>query len=111
MIDRMYLTPVPNFCRMSSVAVVVAKLTFQLYTGSLLSGAFSGLISAGIQAGMDGTRGLASWRWVLHYLPLTSSADSQMAIHLRWRHHHRCCLCRCPHPPRLPSYVSEVRVQ
>jgi hypothetical protein len=34
----------------------------QLYTGSLLSGAFSGLISAGVQQGMDGLAGLASWR-------------------------------------------------
>jgi MFS family permease len=35
-----------------------------LYSGSLLSGAFGGLISAGIQANMDGLRGIASWRWM-----------------------------------------------
>jgi sugar phosphate permease len=35
-----------------------------LYSGSLLSGAFSGFISAGIQAGMDGLRGLEAWRWM-----------------------------------------------
>jgi MFS family permease len=35
-----------------------------LYSGSLLSGAFSGFISAGIQANMDGLRGLAAWRWM-----------------------------------------------
>lgn len=35
-----------------------------MYTGSLLSGAFSGLISAGIEQGMNGTGGLASWRWL-----------------------------------------------
>lgn len=35
-----------------------------LYSGSLLSGAFSGFISAGITAGMSGTLGLAAWRWM-----------------------------------------------
>lgn len=33
-----------------------------LWSGSLLSGAFSGFISAGIQAGMQGTLGLSAWR-------------------------------------------------
>jgi hypothetical protein len=32
-----------------------------LYSGSLISGAFSGLISAGITDGMDGKRGLLAW--------------------------------------------------
>lgn len=43
------------------------ELTFRtalLYCGSLLSGAFSGLISAGITSGLDGAMGLASWRWL-----------------------------------------------
>ncbi|KAL4877964.1 major facilitator superfamily domain-containing protein [Aspergillus karnatakaensis] len=35
-----------------------------LYCGSLLSGAFSGLIAAGITDGMDGVRGLLAWRWI-----------------------------------------------
>ncbi|KAL8767204.1 MAG: hypothetical protein Q9209_006209 [Squamulea sp. 1 TL-2023] len=35
-----------------------------LYSGSLLSGAFSGLITAGITDGMDGKRGLRAWRWL-----------------------------------------------
>ncbi|EDO15281.1 hypothetical protein Kpol_455p12 [Vanderwaltozyma polyspora DSM 70294] len=34
-----------------------------LYSGSLISGAFSGLISAGIIEGMDGLHGLRAWRW------------------------------------------------
>lgn len=34
------------------------------YSGSMLSGAFSGLISAGITDGMDGVGGLLAWRWV-----------------------------------------------
>lgn len=35
-----------------------------LYSGSLLSGAFSGLISAGITNGLDGSRNLRAWRWL-----------------------------------------------
>ncbi|KAI1774304.1 major facilitator superfamily domain-containing protein [Hypoxylon cercidicola] len=34
------------------------------YCGSMLSGAFSGLIAAGIVEGMDGSRGLRAWRWL-----------------------------------------------
>lgn len=35
-----------------------------LYSGSLISGAFAGLIAAGITHGMDGKRGLEAWRWL-----------------------------------------------
>ena len=35
-----------------------------LYSGSLISGAFSGLIAAGITGGMDGVKGLRAWRWL-----------------------------------------------
>lgn len=38
--------------------------TALLYSGSLLSGAFSGLISAGIKNGLDGARGMRAWRWL-----------------------------------------------
>ena len=38
--------------------------TALLYSGSLLSGAFSGLISAGITKNLDGARGLRAWRWL-----------------------------------------------
>ncbi|KAL1855042.1 hypothetical protein Plec18167_004507 [Paecilomyces lecythidis] len=34
------------------------------YSGSLVSGAFGNLIAAGILSGLDGTRGLAAWRWL-----------------------------------------------
>jgi MFS family permease len=42
------------------------------YSGSLISRAFSGLIAAGIVAGLDGARGLRAWRWlfvILSYGP------------------------------------------
>lgn len=35
-----------------------------LYAGSLLSGGFGGLVGAGVQAGLDGARGIDSWRWL-----------------------------------------------
>lgn len=35
-----------------------------LYTGNILATAFAGLIAAGIFAGMDGSAGLAGWRWL-----------------------------------------------
>ena len=38
--------------------------TALLYSGLLLSGAFSGLISAGITNGLDGAKGLRAWRWL-----------------------------------------------
>ncbi|MCJ1252059.1 hypothetical protein MMC30_009297 [Trapelia coarctata] len=38
--------------------------TALLYSGSLLSGAFSGLIAAGIVKGLDYSRGLRAWRWL-----------------------------------------------
>jgi len=34
------------------------------YCGSMLSGAFSGLIAAGINSGMDGAAGFRPWRWL-----------------------------------------------
>ncbi|XWW92086.1 hypothetical protein V2A60_000008 [Cordyceps javanica] len=35
-----------------------------LYTGNILATAFAGLIAAGIFHGMDGTGGLAGWKWL-----------------------------------------------
>lgn len=42
----------------------LVKRTALLYSGSLLSGAFSGLITAGITHGLDGAKGLRAWRWL-----------------------------------------------
>ncbi|KAI1643725.1 MFS general substrate transporter [Daldinia loculata] len=38
--------------------------TALLYSGALISGAFSGLISAGITQNMNGVRGLDAWQWL-----------------------------------------------
>ncbi|TVY55192.1 putative transporter [Lachnellula cervina] len=42
----------------------LALRTSILYAGSLLSGGFGGLVGAGVQAGLNGTRGIVSWRWL-----------------------------------------------
>lgn len=42
----------------------LALRTAVLYAGSLLSGAFSGLIAAAITRNMDGLHGLSAWRWL-----------------------------------------------
>lgn len=42
----------------------LALRTSILYTGAHLSGAFAGLIAAGVQRGLDGAKGLESWRWL-----------------------------------------------
>jgi len=42
----------------------LAFRTAILYSGSLISGAFSGLIAAGITSGLNGARGLLAWRWL-----------------------------------------------
>lgn len=34
------------------------------YTGNMMASTFSGLIAAGVFAGMDGSRGLSGWRWL-----------------------------------------------
>ncbi|KAF2418049.1 putative MFS transporter [Tothia fuscella] len=38
--------------------------TALMYSGSLISGAFSGLITAGITNGLDLAKGLRAWRWM-----------------------------------------------
>lgn len=42
----------------------LALRTALLYSGSLISGAFAGLIASGIIDGMDGAAGLSAWRWL-----------------------------------------------
>ncbi|KAK2606037.1 hypothetical protein QQS21_003555 [Conoideocrella luteorostrata] len=42
----------------------LATRTAVMYTGSLLSSAFGGLIGAGVQYGLDGSHGLRAWQWM-----------------------------------------------
>ncbi|KAG6001700.1 hypothetical protein E4U21_003902 [Claviceps maximensis] len=42
----------------------LATRTAVMYTGSLLSSAFGGLVGAGVQYRLDGIRGLRAWQWM-----------------------------------------------
>lgn len=42
----------------------VATRMAVFYTGNMLASSFSGLISAGVFAGLDGVHGLSGWRWL-----------------------------------------------
>ncbi|KAL2023161.1 hypothetical protein VTK56DRAFT_3767 [Thermocarpiscus australiensis] len=69
--------------------------TAVLYSGALISGAFSGLISAGITSGMDGTRGLRAWRWMFI---IEGAATVAVAI---------ICLFVLPNFPRTTKWLTE----
>jgi hypothetical protein len=47
-----------------TVYTEVATRIALLYCAQILATGFSGLIAAGVFAGMDGLRGLAGWRWL-----------------------------------------------
>jgi hypothetical protein len=42
----------------------VATRIALLYCAQILATGFSGLIAAGVFAGMDGLKGIAGWRWL-----------------------------------------------
>lgn len=69
--------------------------TAVLYSGALISGAFSGLISAGVKHGMDGTRGLRAWRWLFI---IEGAATVVIAF---------ACYFILPNFPRTTSWLSE----
>lgn len=63
--DKIY--PVPGCLFFLSAWYTRKELAFRtalLYSGSLLSGAFSGLIAAGITNSLDHARGMRAWRWL-----------------------------------------------
>lgn len=70
-----------------------------LYSGSLISGAFSGLITAGITANMDGLRGLRAWRWLF----IIEGAVT-MAVAMG-------CYFILPNFPRTTKWLSEEERQ
>jgi hypothetical protein len=51
----------------------LATRTAVLYTGSLLSGGFGGLVGAGVQYGLDGAHGLKAWQCVMSFATLYTS--------------------------------------
>lgn len=70
-----------------------------LYSGSLISGAFSGLIAAGITGNMDYTRGLRAWRWLFLIEGSITIAIACFAIFI------------LPNFPRTTSWLSEEEKQ
>ncbi|KAI0179351.1 major facilitator superfamily domain-containing protein [Hypoxylon sp. FL1284] len=66
-----------------------------LYSGALISGAFSGLMSAGITQNMDGARGLGAWQWLFIIEGVITIGISSVALFI------------LPNFPRTTSWLSE----
>ncbi|KAI2620311.1 major facilitator superfamily domain-containing protein [Hypomontagnella submonticulosa] len=66
-----------------------------LYSGALISGAFSGLISAGITGNMDGARGLGAWQWLFIIEGVITVGVAFVAFFI------------LPNFPRTTSWLSE----
>lgn len=66
-----------------------------LYSGALISGAFSGLISAGVTYGMDGTRGMRAWKWLFIIEGVVTIAVAFAAFFI------------LPNFPRTTSWLTE----
>lgn len=73
--------------------------TAMLYSGALLSGAFSGLIAAGIKNGLDGARGLRAWRWLF-------IIEGVITIFFAF-----CSYFALPNFPRTTSWLTEEERQ
>ncbi|KAB2581349.1 Major facilitator superfamily [Lasiodiplodia theobromae] len=70
-----------------------------LYSGSLISGAFSGLIAAGITDNMAGARGLGAWRWLFIIEGAITIVLALIAFFI------------LPNFPRTTSWLSEPEKQ
>ncbi|KAK5128829.1 hypothetical protein LTR85_000162 [Meristemomyces frigidus] len=70
-----------------------------LYSGSLISGAFAGLIAAGITNGLDGAQGLPAWRWLFIIEGVITIAIAAVAFFI------------LPNFPRTTKWLSEEERQ
>jgi len=59
----------------------MVKRTALLYSGSIISGAFSGLIAAGVINNLNGARGLMAWRWLFIIEGAITVSLVNLAIH------------------------------
>ncbi|KAI1104507.1 MFS general substrate transporter [Jackrogersella minutella] len=66
-----------------------------LYSGALISGAFSGLMSAGITGNMDGVRGIGAWQWLF-------IIEGVITVGISF-----CAFFILPNFPRTTSWLSE----
>ena len=73
--------------------------TALLYSGSLLSGAFSGLIAAGITNGLNDARGMRAWRWLF-------IIEGVITIFFAF-----CAYFLLPNFPRTTSWLTEEEKQ
>ncbi|OJJ63750.1 hypothetical protein ASPSYDRAFT_141445 [Aspergillus sydowii CBS 593.65] len=73
--------------------------TAAFYSGSLISGAFSGLIAAGITGNMDGKLGLSAWRWLFIIEGAVTIAIAVIAIFI------------LPNFPRTTGWLSTEEKQ
>lgn len=69
--------------------------TALLYSGALISGAFSGLIAAGIKANLTGVRGYNAWQWLFIIEGVITIAVAFAAIPI------------LPNFPRTTSWLTE----
>ncbi|OJJ60513.1 hypothetical protein ASPSYDRAFT_146706 [Aspergillus sydowii CBS 593.65] len=73
----------------------MVKRTALLYSGSIISGAFSGLIAAGVINNLNGARGLMAWRWLFIIEGAITIAIAFIAYFI------------IPDLPRTTSWLSE----
>ncbi|KAI1822178.1 major facilitator superfamily domain-containing protein [Xylaria intraflava] len=69
--------------------------TALLYSGALISGAFSGLIAAGVNANLTGARGLNAWQWLFIIEGVITVGVALISIPI------------LPNFPRTTSWLSE----
>ncbi|KAL1881256.1 hypothetical protein Daus18300_001108 [Diaporthe australafricana] len=73
----------------------LALRTAFLYSGSLISGAFGGLIAAGIVNGMGGVAGLSAWQWLFLLEGILTVIVASIAVFI------------IPDVPRTTRWLSE----
>ncbi|KAI8629922.1 major facilitator superfamily domain-containing protein [Xylariaceae sp. FL1651] len=69
--------------------------TALLYSGALISGAFSGLIAAGVRANLTGVRGFGAWQWLFIIEGVITVGVAFIAIFI------------LPNFPRTTKWLSE----
>ncbi|KAJ0119630.1 MFS general substrate transporter [Diaporthe amygdali] len=77
----------------------LALRTAFLYSGSLVSGAFGGLIAAGIVEGMGGLAGLSAWQWLFLLEGILTVVVASIAVFI------------IPDVPRTTRWLSEEEKQ
>lgn len=61
--------------------IEVAARIAVLYCAQILATGFSGLIAAGVFAGLDDVRGIAGWRWCVTHQEINSSIPAPFLVH------------------------------